>query len=130
MGSTSHTIPELLDVLALKGCIVSIDAMGCQKEIAKKIVSKKEDYVLALKGNQGNLHADVKSFFYDAAINNFSDIEHAFFEEFDKGHGRIEHRQCWVINPEKQLACFSDLGSQGITAIKLRKVIQIAIDNI
>jgi len=115
-------IPELLDVLTLKGCIVSIDAMGCQKEIAKKIVSKKEDYVLALKGNQGNLHADVKSFFYDAAINNFSDIEHAIFEEFDKGHGRIEHRQCWVINPEKQLACFSALGKwSGLNSIIMVK---------
>ena len=102
-------IPELLDVLALKGCIISIDAMGCQKEIAKKIVSKKADYVLALKGNQGHLHVDVNTFFTDAINSNFSNIAHDFFEEFDKGHGRIEHRQCWVINPEKQLACFSDL---------------------
>lgn len=102
-------IPELLDVLALKGCIVSIDAMGCQKEIAKKIVSKKADYVLALKGNQGNLHGDVKTFFTDAMNSNFINVEHDFFEEFDKGHGRIEHRQCWVINPVQQLACFSGL---------------------
>ena len=72
-------IPELLDVLALKGCIVSIDAMGCQKEIAKKIVSKKADYVLALKGNQGNLHADVKTFFADAISNNFINVKHDFF---------------------------------------------------
>jgi predicted transposase YbfD/YdcC len=51
-------IPRLLEVLALQGCIVTIDAMGCQKEIAGKIVSKGADYVLAVKGNQGNLEAD------------------------------------------------------------------------
>ncbi len=53
-------IPELLNSLALKGCIVTIDAMGCQKGIAEQIIKKKSDYVLALKGNQGNLHADVQ----------------------------------------------------------------------
>ena len=67
-------IPELLDVLELKGCIVSIDAMGCQTEIAKKIIKKKADYILALKGNQGNLHEDVNDFFKDALINNFNNI--------------------------------------------------------
>ena len=102
-------IPELLEVLALKGCIVSIDAMGCQKEIADKIIKKKADYVLALKGNQGNLHSDVKSFFTDAIANKFLNVKHEFHEEFDKGHGRIEHRQCWVIKPSEQLDCFSNL---------------------
>lgn len=53
-------IPELLRVLELEGCIVTIDAMGCQKTMAKTIVEKGADYVLGLKGNQGNLHADVE----------------------------------------------------------------------
>lgn len=102
-------IPKLLDVLELKGCIVSIDAMGCQKDIAKKIVSKKADYILALKGNQGDLHRDVKEFFLDAFANKFKNIKHEFHEEYDSGHGRIEHRHCWVINPTEQLECFSNI---------------------
>ncbi len=55
-------IPELLNSLAIKGCIVTIDAMGCQKDIAEQIVKQKGDYLLALKGNQGNFHEEVVSF--------------------------------------------------------------------
>ena len=55
-------IPALLNNLAIKGCIISIDAMGCQKDIAQQIIKQKDDYLLALKGNQGNLHEEVKSF--------------------------------------------------------------------
>ncbi len=55
-------IPKLLDLLDLKGCVVTIDAMGCQKKIAAKITEQKADYVLALKGNQGQFHEDVKLF--------------------------------------------------------------------
>ena len=67
-------IPELLQVLALEGCIVTIDAMGCQKTIAGKIADKGADYVLGLKGNQGNLHADVKLFFQDCLASGFKDV--------------------------------------------------------
>lgn len=56
-------IPELLKLLEIKGCIVTIDAMGCQKAIAEQIIKQKGDYVLGLKGNQGNLYEDVKLFF-------------------------------------------------------------------
>lgn len=94
-------IPELLNSLAIKGCIVSIDAMGCQKEIAKQIVAKKADYLLALKGNQGNLHDDVKSFFSIAQEENFKNIECDFYEENDTGHGRIETRRAHVIDVKK-----------------------------
>jgi predicted transposase YbfD/YdcC len=55
-------IPELLDKLLLKGCIVTLDAMGCQKAIVKKVIDKKGDYVISLKGNQGSLHDDVRLF--------------------------------------------------------------------
>ncbi len=65
-------IPELLDLLALEGSVATIDAMGTQTAIAKKIVDKGADYVLALKGNQGTLHKDVQLFFEDARENNFS----------------------------------------------------------
>ena len=73
-------IPELLNVLDLKGCIVSIDAMGCQQTIAKKIVDKKADYILALKGNQGNLHKEVSKFFNQSFDNKFKNINHDFYE--------------------------------------------------
>lgn len=102
-------IPKLLDALALKGCIVSIDAMGCQQEIAQKIRRKKADYILALKGNQGLLHADVKAFFTDALAHGFQGVQHDFHEEWDAGHGRIEHRKCWSINVSKYERCFSNI---------------------
>lgn len=102
-------IPQLLDVLALKGCIVSIDAMGCQQEIARKIRRKQADYILALKGNQGHLHADVKRFFTDAQAHGFEGVQHDFHEEWDAGHGRIEHRQCFSIDPAQYQGCFSHL---------------------
>ena len=71
-------IPELLEVLALKGCIVTIDAMGCQKSIAKQSIQKKADYILALKGNQDHFHDDVNRFFTEAVKNNFTAISHDF----------------------------------------------------
>jgi predicted transposase YbfD/YdcC len=91
-------IPELLNVLELKGCIVSIDAMGCQTAIAEQIVKHKADYVLALKGNQGQLHDEVKEFFTIAKVENFKNVAVQYHDEHDKGHGRIEHRQCWVLD--------------------------------
>jgi predicted transposase YbfD/YdcC len=91
-------IPELLRLLALKGCIVTIDAMGCQTEIAKVIVDAEADYVLALKGNQGTLHHDVQDLFAYAQETNFADIAHDFHETVGKGHGRIETRRHWTIS--------------------------------
>jgi len=95
-------IPELLSVLELKGCIVTIDAMGCQTQIAEIILKKKADYVLALKGNQGNLYNEVKTFFEIALQDNCFNFPHAYYEEHDAGHGRVEYRQCWVIRPEQK----------------------------
>lgn len=87
-------IPLLLDMLDLENNIISIDAMGCQKKIAQQIVAKKGDYLLALKGNQKNLYDDVRAYF-----ENGEDLdEMSYWEEFDKGHGRIEKRQCWATS--------------------------------
>lgn len=91
-------IPELLDVLALKDCIVTIDAMGCQKNIAAGVIDKGADYVLALKGNQGTLHEDIKLFFQDANDTSFKDIHHDFHETIDGDHGRIETRRYWTVS--------------------------------
>jgi predicted transposase YbfD/YdcC len=89
-------IPVLLDTLELSGCIVSIDAMGCQKSIAKKIIEKEADYLLALKGNQGTLHEDVKLFMNSIATQTLLPAHASFHETIDKGHGRIELRRCWI----------------------------------
>ena len=91
-------IPELLDVLALKDCIVTIDAMGCQKNIAAKIIDKDADYILALKGNQGTLHEDIKLFFQDASDTSFKDIRHDFHKTIDGDHGRIETRRFSIVS--------------------------------
>jgi predicted transposase YbfD/YdcC len=85
-------IPELLKLLTLKGAIVTIDAMGCQKEIAATIVEKEADYVLALKGNQGTLSADVELFFAEQKACNFKDTAVSKHRTLEKSHGRIETR--------------------------------------
>ena len=91
-------IPELLKVLEIKGCIVTIDAMGCQKDIAKDIIGKEADYVLALKGNHKNLLADVELFLDDCIVNSFKDVPHDKYKEIEKGHGRIETRSYYITN--------------------------------
>ncbi len=91
-------IPELLELLEIKGCIVTIDAMGCQKKIAAQIVDDDADYVLALKGNQGTLNDDVVLFFLDASENDFNDIDSDYHETVDGGHGRVEIRRHWAVS--------------------------------
>lgn len=86
-------IPELLEQLNIEGATVSIDAIGCQKEIANKIILKGGDYQLALKGNQSSLLSDVMSLF-DAKRTYFPDV----FEECNKGYGRVEVRKCEVLS--------------------------------
>jgi predicted transposase YbfD/YdcC len=85
-------IPELLKTIDIKGCVVTIDAMGCQKEIAKQIAEQGGDYVFSLKGNQGNLHKDVELLFQKARENSFYDLPHDTHTTVDGGHGRIETR--------------------------------------
>jgi predicted transposase YbfD/YdcC len=86
-------IPKLLAMLSLKGAIVTIDAMGCQKEIAMQIIDKGADYVLALKGNQGTLRADVELFAAEQKANGFKDTTISRHETVDGDHGRIETRR-------------------------------------
>jgi len=89
-------IPQLLELLDLTGCIVTIDAMGCQKEIAAQIAAQEAEYVLALKGNQSGLLEDVQDLFAYAAENNFADCDYA--QTVEKGHGRLEIRDCWTTS--------------------------------
>jgi predicted transposase YbfD/YdcC len=101
-------LPELLKVLELKGCIVTIDAMGCQREIVKQIVEKEAEYVISLKGNQGMLHREVKEFMDWAERVKFKGIGFDYFESLEKGHGRIEKRRCWVTEEIDWLEQFAE----------------------
>jgi predicted transposase YbfD/YdcC len=93
-------IPELLRALELEGCVVTIDAMGCQKDIAAEIIQAKADYVLALKGNHATVHEEFREYF-DDAVPPRADARTPlpegmdFHETVDKGHGRIEIRRYW-----------------------------------
>jgi len=90
-------IPQLLKLLEIEGCIVTIDAMGCQKRIAQQIVERDADYVLALKANQGNLFKDVQQIFAHAESTQFAGVQSDFHETIDKAHGRVEIRRCWTM---------------------------------
>jgi len=89
-------IPTLLDKLVIAGAVVTIDAMGCQKDIAKKIISKEADYLLAVKGNQGALLEQITKFFNYQIKNDFNKYQYDFHEETYGDHGRIEIRKHWV----------------------------------
>ncbi|MEM9486598.1 MAG: ISAs1 family transposase [Cyanobacteria bacterium P01_F01_bin.116] len=91
-------IPRLLNILDVSGCIVTIDAMGAQTEIAKQIIDQGADYVLSLKGNQGTLREDVEQLFDWACKTDFKGIDHEAYQTIDKGHGRIEVRRYWLLD--------------------------------
>lgn len=92
-------IPELLKLLEIAGCIVTIDAMGCQTEIAKQIVAEQGDYVLAVKENQGHLYEDIAHLFRLATQEgNPRQYAHDYQRTVDKRHGRMEIRECWTLS--------------------------------
>ncbi len=100
-------LPKLLKLLELHGCIVTIDAIGCQKEIAKTIREQGADYILAVKGNQSGLLEDLTELFAYAASNEFKDCD--YYQSVEKGHGRIETRRCWTVSHPDYLAYVRDL---------------------
>jgi len=91
-------IPKLLDMMAIEGAVVTIDAMGCQRDIAQKIRDKKADYVLALKSNQGSLRADVELLVAEQKANGFRDVTISRDQTVDGDHGRIETRTTTVLH--------------------------------
>jgi predicted transposase YbfD/YdcC len=102
-------IPKLLEFLDIRGCTLTIDAMGCQHDIARRIVEQGGEYVLALKGNQRQLSEDVRSWFHRAERDNLTQVKHCEFTQTDSGHGRIEIRRClqleldanWLTDADK-----------------------------
>jgi len=91
-------IPALLEMLEIEGSIITIDALGCQKEITSLIIKKKSDYVLALKGNQKLLYQGVKEWFKEAQKEEFSGRKNSYYEQVETGHHRIEKRQVWTVD--------------------------------
>ncbi len=98
-------IPKLLKALELKGCLVTLDAMGCQKKVAKQCVEQGADYVLAVKGNQKKLYKGIETLFAEAE---HQPELHDYVEICEKGHGRVESRCCWVINDISNLEVAAD----------------------
>jgi len=96
-------IPELLKLLDLAGCIVTIDAIGTQTEIVKTIVDGGADYLLSVKENQGNLFDDIQYLFEVDAAKGFDQVSHSYTQKVNKGHGRLETRECWAIDVEEYL---------------------------
>jgi predicted transposase YbfD/YdcC len=91
-------IPQLLKALEISGCIVTIDAIGCQTEITETIVDQDADYVLSLKENQGRLYEDVELLFDDLESSGYTAYTYDHARMVNKGHGRIEVRECWTIS--------------------------------
>lgn len=91
-------IPKLLELLDLKAAVVTIDALGCQKDIARQIVEAEGDYLLAVKENQPTLYRKVKALLEEALLEKFRGLSHGFFEETEGDHGRIETRRVWVTD--------------------------------
>ena len=114
-------IPKLLSMLELSGCIVTIDAMGCQKEIASKIIERGADYTLSLKRNQRRLHEEVSDLFDEARREDFAELDCDWFETVEKGHGRVEIRRCWATSDAAFIAYLNDRGEW----TKLRSVAMV-----
>lgn len=96
-------IPKLLQILEISGCLVTIDAMGCQTEIAREIVEAQADYVLAVKGNQPTLHGGISEFFLNHLEDDFARVDVSRHEKRERGHGREEHRSYYVCQVPDEL---------------------------
>jgi predicted transposase YbfD/YdcC len=111
-------LPELLRSLALAGCVVTIDAMGCQRQIAQQILDQDGTYILALKDNQETLHKDVQMSVALAQADDFAGVRHDRAKTIEKGHGRIETRQALVIDDPAIIAWIQERHAwPGLTAI-------------
>jgi predicted transposase YbfD/YdcC len=101
-------VPELLALLDIQGCIVSVDALNCQKKTAAQIVQQGGDYVLALKDNHPHMYEDVRTLFAWAAGAGFQEMDHAVCTQVGKDHGRIETRTCITLSDPECLAMLAD----------------------
>src|SRR6202162_2046338 len=118
-------IQALLDMMAVEGAVVTIDAMGCQRSIARKIIDKKADYIIALKGNQGTLREDVGVFAAEQKANGFKDATVSRHETVDGEHGRIETRTYTAIHDVEWLQERHDWpGLEGVVMVESQREIE------
>jgi predicted transposase YbfD/YdcC len=111
-------VPRLLEMLAITGCIVTADAMNCQKQTVQQVIDQDADYVLDVKGNQGRLCAAVQELFEYAREQGYEDCD--YHQTVDKGHGRIETRECWAISDPDYLGYLPDLDQwAGLSSIAM-----------
>lgn len=119
-------IPELIKLLSIKGCIVSIDAMGCQKSIVQQIVEQEADYIIALKKNQKNLYNQVEALFKDAILSKFQGYQHTEYRLVEESHGRRVTRYYNVLNNVQHLL---DLNNEWANLYSIGKVDTLRIAN-
>ena len=113
-------VPQLLEVLEISGCIVTTDALNCQKKIAEKIIDREADYVLRVKDNQGGLNQAIQELFEYAEETAFVDCD--FHKSVNKGHGRIEIRECWTTSASDYLCYLPNLSKwKGLRTIVMVK---------
>jgi predicted transposase YbfD/YdcC len=112
-------IPELIESLDVKDSVITIDAMGCQKEIAKVIISNEADYLLMVKDNQSNLHDEIQNYFDQAELIKFDGVQHEFSAKEENGHGRHEYREVYVTDDIDWLPMKEDW--QGLRCIVMLK---------
>ena len=126
---------QLLNLLDMSGCIATIDAMGCQKKIARQIVTQEADYVLAVKESQGRLLEDVEDLFSCGERTGFENMKHDFCQTLDKRHGRIDTRRCWTIDDPEQLSSvetgkyWPGLRSIGMVAAERRQRDRVSMES-
>lgn len=119
-----NAIPKLLDLLSLKGCLVTIDAMGCQREISEKILAEGADYCLALKDNQPALANDVEDFFETFSPVTTEKTPYQSFEETNKGHGREETRRYFITDEIEEIQRVHNWpGLKSIGVVKSKRII-------
>lgn len=104
-------VPALLEMLNIEGCIITADAMSCQKAITKKVAEKEADYAIGLKENQLNLRRDAADYFTDALADPRNDPELQVVETQEKGHGRVERRKYYLTNQLDWLSGREDWGN-------------------
>jgi len=118
-------IPKLLELLDIRGATITVDAMGCQRHIAAKVIEQGGDYIMGLKGNQEIAHKEVEEFFTEARAHDFRGTEHSFHESVDGSeHGRVEVRRVWS---SQELDWFEDrskwMGLRSIIMIESERTV-------
>ncbi|MGI6672579.1 MAG: ISAs1 family transposase [Christensenellales bacterium] len=117
-------ISSLLELLDVRGAVVTIDAIGTQKQIADQIISQQADYILSVKKNQRTMYEDIETLARMEGSNGYSEISHEYYKTLEKGHGRIEEREYWLIPDVKWASWHADWKDLGAIGIVKRRVIK------